>query len=106
MKPENSPLKLHLAKLADVFMTAETLKPGETLVLDALSARTVLKTLKVLTQQAGHLELELSILRDSEAGKLIADTAEQLATGELAGMLDAIASNVIRLDFGGKKHDR
>lgn len=104
--PENSPLKLHLEKLTNVFKQAEKLRPDETLILDALSARTVLKTLKVLTQQAGQLELEVAILRDSEAGKMIAATAEQLATGELAGMLEAAESNVIRFDFGGKKHDR
>ncbi|MBD8686599.1 MULTISPECIES: hypothetical protein [unclassified Rhizobium] len=106
MNTETSPLKVHLEKLTNVFKRAETLRPDETLILDAVSARTVLKTLKVLTQQAGHLELEVSILRDSEAGKLVADTAEQLATGELAGMLDAADSNVIRYDFGGKKDDQ
>lgn len=100
-----SVLKLHLEKLTAVFQQAEKMDPTETLVLDALSARTVSQTLKLLTQQAGLLELEVSILRDSEAGTRLAATAEQLATGELAGLLDAAGANVIRPDFGGKRHE-
>ncbi len=100
-----SVLKLHLEKLAAVFQQAEKMEPTETLVLDALSARTVSQTLKLLTQQAGLLELEVSILRDSEAGTRLAATAEQLATGELAGLLDAAGANVIRPNFGGKRND-
>lgn len=100
-----SVLKLHLEKLAAVFQQAEKMEPTETLVLDALSARTVSQTLKLLTQQAGLLEMEVSILRDSEASTRLAATAEQLATGELAGLLDAAGANVIRPDFGGKRHE-
>lgn len=106
MKPAQSPLKLHLEKLTTVFKKAEKLKADETLELDALSARTVLQTLRLLSQQAGHLEMEVSILRDSEAGKRLSSTAEQLATDELAGMLDAAGCNVVRPNFRGKSHDR
>ncbi|MDQ1196507.1 hypothetical protein [Agrobacterium sp. SORGH_AS 787] len=100
-----STLKLHLEKLSAVFQEAEKMKADETLVLDALSARTVAQTLKLLTKQVGLLELEVSILRDSEAGVRLAATAEQLATGELAGMLDAAGANVIRPNFGGNRHE-
>lgn len=105
MKSQASPLKQHLEKLTKLFRPAETLKSDETLVLDAPSALTVLNTLKALTQQAGHLELEVSILRDSEAGKKLAHTAEHLATGELERMLSDAGSNVVRPNFGGNKHD-
>lgn len=102
MSAANTSLKFHLERLTRVFHRAEKLNENDSLELDALSARTVLQTLRVLTKQAGNLELELSLLRDSEAGKLLASTAEAMATGELAGMLDKAHSNVIRPDFGGK----
>ncbi|HCJ70670.1 hypothetical protein [Agrobacterium pusense] len=105
MTPATSPLKFHLQQLAKIFAGAGKMKADEVLELDAQSARTILQTLRILTQQAGHLELELSILRDSEAGKLLARTAEQLATGELTGLLDKAESNIIRPNFGGKNND-
>ena len=37
--------------------------------------------------------------------KLLAKTAEQLATGELTGLLEKAESNIIRPNFGGKKND-
>ena len=98
-------LKTHLDYLAGIFAEAKKMKPDEKLELDARSAQTILKTLRALSQQAGHLELELSILRDSEAGKLLAKTAEQLATGELTSLLEKAESNIIRPNFGGKKND-
>lgn len=105
MTPENPSLKSHLNYLAGIFADAKKMEPGEKLELDAESAQTILKTLRGLSQQAGYLELELSILRDSEAGKLLAKTAEQLATGELKGLLKKAEGNIIRPNFGGKKND-
>ena len=52
-------LKTHLEYLASIFAEAGKMKPDEKLELDARSAQTVLKTLRALSQQAGHLELEL-----------------------------------------------
>lgn len=98
-------LKSHLDYLAGIFTPAGKMKAGEKLELDAESAQTILKTLRGLSQQAGYLELELSILRDSEAGKLLAKTVEQLATGELSGLLKKAEGNIIRPNFGGKKND-
>lgn len=106
MKAEASPIKLHLQRLTKVFSHADKMKPDEVLELDASSARTILQTLRLLTQQAAHLELEVLILRDSEAGKLLAKTADELATGQLAGMLDDMKGNIIRPNFGGPKNDR
>lgn len=51
-------LKTHLEYLASIFAEAGKMKPDEKLELDARSAQTVLKTLRALSQQAGHLELE------------------------------------------------
>lgn len=98
-------LKTHLEYLASIFAEAGKMKPDEKLELDANSAKTVLKTLRALSQQAGHLELELSILRNSEAGKLLAKNAEQLATDELTSLLKKAEGNIIRPNFGGKKND-
>jgi hypothetical protein len=105
MTAEIPSLKSHLDYLADIFAEAKKMKPGEKLELDAQSAQTMLKTLRGLSQQAGHMELELSILRDSEAGKLLAKTAEQLASGELTDLLKKAEGNIIRPNFGGKKND-
>lgn len=105
MTPEIPDLKSHLDYLAGIFAEAKKMTPDEKLTLDAESAQTVLKTLRALSRQAGHLELELSMLRDSEAGKLLAKTAEQLATGELTSLLKKAEGNIIRPNFGGKKND-
>ncbi len=105
MTPETPSLKSHLDYLAGIFAEANKMELGEKLELDAESAQTIMKTLRGLSAQAGHLELELSILRDSEAGKQLAKTAEQLATGELTGLLRKAEGNIIRPNFGGKKND-
>ena len=105
MTPEIPDLKSHLDYLAGIFAEAKKMTPDEKLTLDAESAQTILKTLRALSRQAGHLELELSMLRDSEAGKLLAKTAEQLATGELTSLLKKAEGNIIRPNFGGKKND-
>lgn len=97
-----SPLKTGLERLTRQFKEAEKLQPEETLVLDAVAAKAVLSTLRAMSKLAGQQELELSILRDSEAGKQLRSTLENLATGELATMLDAAGSNVVRPNFRGK----
>lgn len=57
--------------------------------------------LRILEKLAASMELELSILRETEAGREYRTRIEQTATDTLAGMLPS-AGTVIRPDFGRK----
>ncbi|WP_320194711.1 hypothetical protein RMR10_010085 [Agrobacterium rosae] len=106
MKPVEQSLKADLENLTLIFDDAEELGPDEHFEIDAPIAKTLLKSLRLITKRAGAMEIELMILRDSEAGKALTSAVESLATHQLTKLLDAAGSNVVHPDFGGKKHDR
>lgn len=58
--------------------------------------------LSKLAQLARHMEMELSIFRDMEAGREIRRTMETTATDHLVDLVADADGKVIRADFGGR----
>lgn len=55
-----------------------------------------------LGELARHMEMELSILRDMEAGREIRRTMETTATDHLVDLVADASGKILRPDFGGR----
>jgi hypothetical protein len=76
-------------------------KDANDALVDSIFAAAFDEQLRVLQKMAINMEHELSILRQTEAGRELRTRIEQTATDTLANMLPS-EGTVIRPDFGRK----